>query len=274
MIPAVHIHKQAARDGVKEQTVEKDYALTWFLLALGEFPDLRKLLRFKGGTCIRKIYFPHWRYSEDVDFTLTHPVPVKDIQTMVDRIAKKASQLSGVVFQPQTAEPMQESGHLESEVVYVDYIGPLQRTGTPRKFKVDVTASEHLIDSPVHKKVLWLFDDQKDNRHELAVYSLEEICSEKMRSLLQRREPRDLYDIWRLLGEVQELDQPKIVQMFQEKCEFKKLKPPALRDILGDRNIPTLEKLWKVRLQEQQADLPHFEQVIRETRRLLRACEA
>jgi uncharacterized protein len=274
MIPAVHIHKQAARDGVKEQTVEKDYVLTWFLLALGHLPDIRKLLRFKGGTCIRKMYFPHWRYSEDVDFTLTHPIPVKDIQLMVDNIAKKASQLSGVVFQPQVGEPIEEAGRLESEVVYVDYIGPLQRTGTPRKFKVDVTAGELLIDSPAHRKVLGLFEDQKDSGHELPVYSLEEICSEKMRSLLQRREPRDLYDIWRLLGEGHKLDRLKIVQMFQEKCEFKKLKTPALKDVLGIRNVPTLEKLWKARLQEQQADLPHFEQVVRETRRLLRACES
>jgi predicted nucleotidyltransferase component of viral defense system len=274
MIPAVHIHKQAARDGVKEQTVEKDYALTWFLLALGHLPDMRKLLRFKGGTCIRKMYFPHWRYSEDIDFTLTQPIPAKDIHLMVDTIAKKASQLSGVVFQPQAAEPIEEAGRLESEVVYVDYIGPLQRTGTPRKFKVDVTAGELLIGSPAHRKVLGLFEDQKESQRELPVYTLEEICSEKMRSLLQRREPRDLYDIWRLLGEVQELDRPMLVQMFQEKCEFKKLKVPALKDVLGGRNVPTLEKLWKARLQEQKADLPHFEQVVRETRRLLRVCES
>src|SRR5437879_12435495 len=110
MVPAIHIHKQAARDGVKEQTVEKDYALTWFLLALSELPDVRKLLRFKGGTCLRKMYFPHWRYSEDVDFTLTHPIPAKDIQPLIDSIAKKAHPLSGVVFQPQAAERIQEAG--------------------------------------------------------------------------------------------------------------------------------------------------------------------
>jgi len=62
--------------------------------------------------------------------------------------------------------------------------------------------------------------------------------------------------------------------MFGEKCQFKKLKPPALRDILGSHNIPTLEKLWEARLQEQQPDLPYFKEVIRETKRLLRAFES
>jgi hypothetical protein len=60
--------------------------------------------------------------------------------------------------------------------------------------------------------------------------------------------------------------------MFQEKCEFKKLKVPALNDVLGDCNIPKLEKLWMVRPQGQQAYFPHFERVVRATRQLLRAC--
>jgi len=205
MIPSVHIHQQAGRDNVKERIVEKDYALTWFLLALGDLPEPRKILRFKGGTCIRKMYFPHWRYSEDVDFTLTDANFFKNGAAWVEQIARKASQLSGMTYSLQSPA-MGEGIQSESQVIYVDYVGPLQRTGSPRKFKVDITASEQLIDPPVYRKVEGLFADQKDHGGKIQVYSLEEICSEKLRALLQRREPRDLYDIWRLLGEVQNLD--------------------------------------------------------------------
>ena len=59
MIPPVHIHRQAAKDNVKEHIVEKDYVLTWFLLALSELPEVRDFLRFKGGTCLRKMYYFH-----------------------------------------------------------------------------------------------------------------------------------------------------------------------------------------------------------------------
>ena len=274
MIPINHIHQQAARDGVKERAVEKDYALTWFLLALSELPEPKKGLRFKGGTCIRKMYFPHWRYSEDVDFTLTDATLAPNCVAWIDQIAKKAGQLSGMAFTPKRPESVQAAGRLESQVIYVEFIGPLQRTGSPRKFKVDITASELLIDPPAQRQVRGLFADQEEHKGKLRAYSLEEICSEKMRSLLQRREPRDLYDIWRLLGEVRELDRAKLPAMFAEKCSFKKMTPPALRAVFGNHNIPTLEKLWNVRLGEQLADLPHFEEVIRETRRLLRACEA
>lgn len=273
MIPAVHIHQQAARDGVKERVVEKDYALTWFLLALSEMPEQRQSLRFKGGTCIRKMYFPHWRYSEDVDFTLTDPNLLKDCASWVAGILKKAGQRSGIAYSLQTPESQLEEPS-DNRILYVDYVGPLQRTGTPRKFKVDITADELLIDRPMLRKVAGLFADQKNHGGKLQVYSLEEICAEKLRSLLQRREPRDLYDIWRLLGQISELDRAEIARMFIEKCEFKKIRPPVLGKILGDHNVPTLEKLWDVRLGEQLADLPHFDAAVRETRRLLRACEA
>jgi predicted nucleotidyltransferase component of viral defense system len=29
------------------------------------------VLIFKGGTCLRKCYFPNYRFSEDLDFTST-----------------------------------------------------------------------------------------------------------------------------------------------------------------------------------------------------------
>jgi uncharacterized protein len=274
MIPINHIHQQAARDGVKERVVEKDYALTWFLLSLSDLPEPLKHLRFKGGTCIRKMYFPHWRYSEDVDFTLTDSALLQNCTAWIGLVAKRAAQLSGMTYTLQTPELQSGTGHLESQVFYVDYIGPLQRMGSPRKFKVDITASEHLIGPPAHRKVDGTFVDQKDYHGKLKVYSLEEICSEKMRSLLQRREPRDLYDIWRLMGEVSELDRTRVAEMFMEKCRFKQITPPALRNLLGNHNIPTLERLWSTRLGEQLPDLPHFGEVIRETRRLLRACES
>ncbi|MBW6474015.1 MAG: nucleotidyl transferase AbiEii/AbiGii toxin family protein [Anaerolineaceae bacterium] len=31
--------------------------------------DLDKNLVFKGGTCLRKCYFPDYRFSENLDFT-------------------------------------------------------------------------------------------------------------------------------------------------------------------------------------------------------------
>jgi predicted nucleotidyltransferase component of viral defense system len=119
------------------------------------------------------------------------------------------------------------------------------------------------------RKIPGRFQDQHALEGKLNVHSVEEICPEKLRSLLQRREPRDLYDIWRLLGDTPTLDREQIGILFREKCEFREIDPIPLAEVLGP-NAPSLENLWTARLSQQIAELPHFDRVVRETRRLLR----
>ena len=60
----------AVRTAGKPQfVVEKDYALSYLLAGIVDVPMLREMLVFKGGTCLRKAYFPGYRFSEDLDFT-------------------------------------------------------------------------------------------------------------------------------------------------------------------------------------------------------------
>lgn len=55
--------------GVPHHTVLKDYALTYILAGIASVPDLAEGMAFKGGTALRKCYFPDYRYSEDLDFS-------------------------------------------------------------------------------------------------------------------------------------------------------------------------------------------------------------
>ena len=53
MIPPSEIARLAHRLGLGDKIVEKDYVLTWVLLAIANSP-LRDLLAFKGGTAIKR----------------------------------------------------------------------------------------------------------------------------------------------------------------------------------------------------------------------------
>ena len=55
--------------GKLQFVLEKDYALSYLLVGIVGTPVLRQMLVFKGGTCLRKAYFPGYRFSEDLDFT-------------------------------------------------------------------------------------------------------------------------------------------------------------------------------------------------------------
>ncbi len=57
MIAEAEIRRYAAQWGVDPMVVDLDYTLSWFLAALYGTTKSADLLRFKGGTCLRKCYF-------------------------------------------------------------------------------------------------------------------------------------------------------------------------------------------------------------------------
>ena len=59
----------SARRVVRQDIVEKDYALSYLLAAIAQVPELSRNLVLKGGTALRKFYFPGYRFSEDLDFS-------------------------------------------------------------------------------------------------------------------------------------------------------------------------------------------------------------
>jgi len=71
MISEAEIRRFAAAAKVDPMVIDLDYSLGWFLLGMLKTGDLFGSLIFKGGTCLRKCYFPDYRFSEDLDFTAT-----------------------------------------------------------------------------------------------------------------------------------------------------------------------------------------------------------
>jgi predicted nucleotidyltransferase component of viral defense system len=71
MIDRRELLAAAGNLGLLPSVVEKDYVLGWVLAGIFNHPVLAKHWVFKGGTCLKKCYFETYRFSEDLDFTLT-----------------------------------------------------------------------------------------------------------------------------------------------------------------------------------------------------------
>ena len=112
MIPPAEISKLAHRLGLGDKTIEKDYVLTWVLLAMAE-SSLREWLVFKGGTAIKRMFVPDYRFSEDLDFTLLEPGRTNaELQTAVEglfpwlaREANLTLAIEKVEVHPSTGNP-------------------------------------------------------------------------------------------------------------------------------------------------------------------------
>ena len=73
MIDRREILDIAGTYGLRPQIVEKDYVLGWVLASIYEQATPAESWIFKGGTCLEQCYFETYRFSEDLDFTLTEP---------------------------------------------------------------------------------------------------------------------------------------------------------------------------------------------------------
>ncbi len=274
MIPQRNISllsNRLAREGgrrIPESVLERDYCLAWFLAGLSRSP-LREQLAFKGGTALKRCYFGDYRFSEDLDFTLTAEVPLANILAALDGIYAEVHRASGVAFRFSRED---RKKHQNSHTFYLAYEGPLP-SGSTREVKVDITIHERIVCPLQERLVVRGYEEYEDLPEDRTIraYGLDEIVVEKIVALTDRarNEARDLYDIWYLTSEGH-VDLDMLVPEIDSKLEFR----GRTRDGFGEellRKEKRYKKLWTARLGAQMADLPRFDHVYRAVSRAMRA---
>ena len=293
MIKLGEIQQKARTVGVRDQQIEKDYILSWILKGIAQHEQLSKVIVFKGGTVLKKIYFEDYRFSEDLDFTLINnetftinemdEVHTNKNEGSIEPLKNKLSinQISNEqIFEwfRETFDYIKEEANIPLEIIdnnehedgginfYISYIGPLGGQGNNKRVKIDISRSELLVFEPVMKDVFIDYTDMEE--HQLLCYSLKEVLVEKMRSVMQRMQARDFYDIWYLL-EQHGMDVDFYLNEFETKCKSKELNHTDFPKKLAER-LPQYKGRWQSSMSEQIKDLPDFDQVEREVQRHLK----
>ena len=229
---------------------------------------LKDILLFKGGTALKKCYFPDYRFSEDLDFTLSQELSFGTIQEDLDILFNYVQELSGIkVFFSHRNRHVHENSY----TFFLGYEGPLPGT-SGKEVKVDITLQEKIV-FPVKKRIILKgYNEYVDLPKDVTirVYSLAEIATEKVIALLDRarNEPRDLYDIWYLIT-TQHINLAELSEAIKRKIEFRGTKFTDVRGKL-QRKEPILKKLWHVRLSSHMISLPEYNQVYRAVLREMR----
>lgn len=87
----------AARKGMTPAIVEKDFWVCWTLGRLFAHPDLSRLLMFKGGTSLSKVFHLIERFSEDIDLILDWRVVVGEADPLAVRSKSKQEELNETI---------------------------------------------------------------------------------------------------------------------------------------------------------------------------------
>jgi len=251
--------------GLGAHMIEKDYVLGWLLAGISRHHVIGKDWIFKGGTCLKKCYFETYRFSEDLDFTLTQE---NNVNTAF--LTASFREIADFVYEETGLEIPKDlikfevyknpRGKLAAEGK-ISYRGPMQQRGDLPRVKLDLTADEVIALAPVLREVQHRYSDRPLDGIFAQCYGFEELLAEKIRALAERLRPRDLYDVIHLYRHDDvKSDHGILNKTLKQKCDFKGILPPTAKTLAGKPERMELEAEWSNMLAHQLPALPPFEQ--------------
>ena len=232
---------------ISPDTVELDYIQNWILFGLSQ-TNASDTLVFKGGTCLKKVYFKDYRFSKDLDFTLVRDISQNVLKKLLNESLTVATDACGIEFYI-------DKICASSQTIFVKIKWSSIHSRRERKLEMNITVfgKEFLTGKYAKKAIIhepYNYIEQ-DYAAKILCYSLEEILAEKIRTLFERKGesgawPRDLYDVWKLTQ--MNYSKDVTLEILKEKIRFKEINidPERLerrRDILKNAWRTSLEKL-------------------------------
>lgn len=258
MISSNVITKISEKESISWIAVEKDYFLTLLLEGISKIEDFRKILVFKGGTALRKICFKHYRYSEDLDFTLIKEVNEKEIRKYFEEVFAYLKKEHNADF---TLKEIYSKEWFHD--IKIQFIG---LKGIKNTVTVNLMADEIVVDKVKEGIVLNKYYHTKIS---LPVYSIEEILAEKLRSILQRTRVRDYYDVWYLLKHVKDIRQNKLKEIFIKKVKYKKIDFKDKKQLFAQDKIEQARAYYQRQIAHQLRNHPSFDKMVKELEELI-----
>jgi len=261
MIEKSEVLKLAAGLGLQPDTVEKDYVLGWMLDGINKHGNLKTKWLFKGGTSLKKCFFETFRFSEDLDFTVTDQAHLDEnfLINAFKEIADTLYEATGIEFSKDMFKfkiLTKEKGKLSAQG-QIHYNGPLRRKQGVASVKIDLTTDEIVVLKSERMRVHHPYTDEPEEGIWAQCYAFEEVVAEKIRALAQRARPRDVYDVVHFFRNRDLIKNPELVfNVLQKKCSYKGMPVPTFESIEMHEKLDELESEWGNMLAHQLPSLP------------------
>jgi predicted nucleotidyltransferase component of viral defense system len=164
-----------------EHVVRESYEMQ-LLLALFE-SRLGRALVFKGGTALRLAYGSP-RFSDDLDFSLVAPVPDDTFVAVVKTVHERLPQVTMV-------EALAKRFTLFARFKVSEAYLP-----QPFSIKLEISTRPEIWERARDVELRLLASDFTNVTVLAQVATLERMWADKQTAVADRRQPRDLYDLW------------------------------------------------------------------------------
>jgi len=167
MITDQEIKRRATITSLHPHIIEKNYVLSWLLDGIFRHNALRNAWIFKGGTCIKKCYFETYRFSEDLDFTLTNTnhLKIDFLNSVFIDICIWIEKKTGITFPKQADFEVHPNNPLSctGKITYLGPVSPRNSSVGLPTIKLDLTADEFIVLPPIQKQVFHPYTDCPKN---------------------------------------------------------------------------------------------------------------
>jgi len=257
MIDYLQVQRLAIKNNISPEIIEKDYLIELVLFYFSKNNSLCENLVFRGGTALKKVYFPRYRFSGDLDFVIDSKKEINVYQDIIIQILQKISSDYPIKIDKRS---MFERDRLQLFIIY-DIIPDIKGI---KELKVDIL-KDYYIPKHERKRLLFSYPEFENKNLIIETYVLESVICDKIGRILDvDNEPRDLYDLWYLLK--LNLDINIIRKEFKNKYGYEILIPNLLREIVKE----DYKQNWENRLIHQMFDLPDFNMLIKDLNSMIK----
>jgi len=234
--------------GIPLPYIEKDYVMGWLLWGIYNNPALAQNLVLKGGNCLRKVYFPDTRFSDDLDFTAFRLDTEQVFHSRLNSICRVVEEASGIVFDTDRTRvevkptPDVQSHALDGRVYFKGFVGDSSVT---MRIKFDISEYEKIILPLQTHTIIHNFSDVEACQARIFTYSLEEVLAEKLRSWIQRTRARDLFDVVKIIqSKAVPISKRNILSTFFRKTIFKQVPLAGRDEMLYNPKFSRIDADW------------------------------
>jgi len=249
LIDDVSLRRIATEEGVPLGTIEKDFAISCALLVISK-SGLNDHLIFKGGTAIKKIYYPEARFSEDMDFTARSLDEDKTMSSLKELFSEHA--VDSITFEGAYEERFSQA----ERRLRLPFTGPLRYRNSIR---VDLSFRDDIILDVKERLALSTYGDSISCY--VCAIEFVEIMAEKLRALIDRGYPRDYYDVSSYIDKIQ--NKVLLKELTERKCRLIGIKyEPS--NIFDKDVLARVEATWETQLEHLLSHYTDFKTILPE----------
>ncbi|MFA4880716.1 MAG: nucleotidyl transferase AbiEii/AbiGii toxin family protein [Candidatus Doudnabacteria bacterium] len=252
MIQKDEIESKAKEFEIHEANVERDYVFGWLIFGIFTTSNLKETIFLKGGNALRKGYFKNTRFSSDLDFGIPNDIEKNVLLDEINKVCDFIQEKAGVSFVKDdnkieekflaSEAPIPDLRVYEARIYFKDFYG--RSDYIKIRISMDITRFDKVLLPLQTVRLIHPYSDANEVACEIRCMKLEEIIATKLKCLLQRQHPPDLFDYVysvKLLGG--ELNKEEVVKAFVQKTIFGR-NPHVLKNILHKTPFDYFKKYW------------------------------